>query len=383
MWSKTLVSFPTYTFLLFTPLTLLIQLVSTSTARISSRTKRFLAFPLLLSLILIPPNFYCDLFLFNFTYASVGIVVFFRYFDLFFFSPWFYNTEVYTSLEAIKNDALLIVRNLTTSKITSTKSSDQVETARPPTQKGFAPHIVSSFVLVPVILAWHLIHDAIGRYCMTLTAEKVFRFSQVEYFLFGLLSCLYIQASIEFSALLISFWWTLLFNGGRYDTREWHSAFDNPWISTSLSELWSRRWHQAFRSMWVSLVFKPLRILIQSKLKKDFPRLAQVLELTIPTLGVFVISGIIHEYLAYVAMYHTWTPGHQLFFFTMQALGMIVERFFFQNYLLIKESHLLRRIWGLGYIYFTLPYFLRCFVEVESWNVHKEFPSLIKIIFAI
>ncbi|KAK0495600.1 hypothetical protein EDD18DRAFT_1254616 [Armillaria luteobubalina] len=38
----------------------------------------------------------------------------------------------------------------------------------------------------------------------------------------------------------------------RQDPRSWPPLFDDPWLSTSLSQFWARRWHQALKHTYVS-----------------------------------------------------------------------------------------------------------------------------------
>ncbi len=44
----------------------------------------------------------------------------------------------------------------------------------------------------------------------------------------------------------------------RQDPSEWPPLFDDPWLSTSLSQFWARRWHQVFKHTYVSFGGVPL-----------------------------------------------------------------------------------------------------------------------------
>ncbi|CAG8609705.1 28922_t:CDS:2, partial [Dentiscutata erythropus] len=109
-----------------------------------------------------------------------------------------------------------------------------------------------------------------------------------------------------------------------YDRNEWHFLFNNPLISTSLTEFWSIRWHQAFREIFVSFAYKPLRRLTINKIRplfgKDYQKIGIIIEKLIPIMGVFFISGIMHEYIVLAVMYQFWKPGEQLLFFMLQAI---------------------------------------------------------------
>ena len=89
---------------------------------------------------------------------------------------------------------------------------------------------------------------------------------------------------------------------------DWPPLMDRPWLSTSLHEFWGRRWHQMMR--------RPLAILGGIPGEWIAGRVGMVL-------GVFIASGLFHEFSAYVL------PGHLdhrvTLFFTLQAVGILAE----------------------------------------------------------
>lgn len=60
----------------------------------------------------------------------------------------------------------------------------------------------------------------------------------------------------------------------------WPPAFDNPWLSSSVTKGWAKRWHQLFRDVCISLGGKPIFVL--------FGRGGSVL-------GTFLISAVLHH----------------------------------------------------------------------------------------
>ncbi|KAK0183843.1 hypothetical protein F5146DRAFT_988778 [Armillaria mellea] len=89
------------------------------------------------------------------------------------------------------------------------------------------------------------------------------------------------------------------------DPTEWPPLFDDPWLSTSLSQFWARRWHQALKHTYVSF---------------GVPAAGRVGVV----LGSFTASALIH-YLG------VWGMGHRAQFwdsgclFLVSALGVLVE----------------------------------------------------------
>jgi alginate O-acetyltransferase complex protein AlgI len=82
-----------------------------------------------------------------------------------------------------------------------------------------------------------------------------------------------------------------------------------PLASTSLAEFWGKRWNTAFNTLAHTLVFRPL---------------ARHGGVTGGTLGVFLVSGLVHE--AVISLPARAGYGLPTAYFFMQSLGILLER---------------------------------------------------------
>ncbi|KAF9923872.1 hypothetical protein FBU30_006082 [Linnemannia zychae] len=101
-----------------------------------------------------------------------------------------------------------------------------------------------------------------------------------------------------------------------------------PGFATSPSEFW-RQWHHLFQYIWVDLGFHPTLHLLRKHVtgKSKNRQLAKGLELVLPVMGVFLMSGLMHEYMM-VGMWHV-RPGHMTLFFLIQGAGTILSKAIF------------------------------------------------------
>ncbi|KAG2226207.1 hypothetical protein INT45_003352 [Circinella minor] len=141
-----------------------------------------------------------------------------------------------------------------------------------------------------------------------------------------------------------------------YDFVQRDPLFDRPWLSTSLHDLWSRRWHQIFRWAFQGLVYDPIRAM--------FPKKKQ-LGRALGTLGVFLISGLMHDYiLAAMFGYSEFLsrPGiawFQTVFFLLQGLATIVSS---QN--IFRIHPVLGGILTWIFILYTCPLFIEPYLRI-------------------
>ncbi|KAF9097830.1 hypothetical protein BGX29_007901 [Mortierella sp. GBA35] len=98
-----------------------------------------------------------------------------------------------------------------------------------------------------------------------------------------------------------------------------------PGFATSPAEFW-RQWHHLFQYIWVDLGFHPVKHLLRKHVsgKTKNRQLADVLEMTLPVMGVFLMSGLQHEYMM-VGMWHV-RPGHMTAFFLIQGAATILSK---------------------------------------------------------
>ncbi|KAL0095029.1 hypothetical protein J3Q64DRAFT_1829480 [Phycomyces blakesleeanus] len=90
--------------------------------------------------------------------------------------------------------------------------------------------------------------------------------------------------------------YVLYYEGGSYSSKEWRPLAKNPILAKSLNEFWAPRWHRIARSPMVNLVYKPVYDFSKrffSKFIKNPAPLARAAGV----FGVFVISGVMHEFI--------------------------------------------------------------------------------------
>ncbi|RUS15256.1 hypothetical protein BC937DRAFT_92693 [Endogone sp. FLAS-F59071] len=108
---------------------------------------------------------------------------------------------------------------------------------------------------------------------------------------------------------------------------------NHPYLATSLHNFWSHRWHQIFRRTWTSVAFQPVHRFVQTRLNPQLTKLGilqtqiDVLALACAILSVFVVSGLMHEYIALAALgKNRYIPGEQLLFFSLHGLAVVIEK---------------------------------------------------------
>jgi hypothetical protein len=90
---------------------------------------------------------------------------------------------------------------------------------------------------------------------------------------------------------------------------QWPPLFQAPWLATSLSDFWGMRWHQLFKRPFIVCGAKPAA--------RFFGRAGGVL-------GVFFISGVMHDLGVWGAGIGT-EPSSVTLFFLMMGVGCVLE----------------------------------------------------------
>lgn len=112
----------------------------------------------------------------------------------------------------------------------------------------------------------------------------------------------------------------------RHNPTSWPPLFDDPWLSVSLHEFWSKRWHQLLRQTFLVMGGYPLAFIFSLPFGGPRSRtsMASTARMAGFILGTFTASGLFH----YWAMYAMGrgTDLHCLLFFVMQAVGVGLER---------------------------------------------------------
>ncbi|KAF8985529.1 hypothetical protein BGZ46_003818 [Entomortierella lignicola] len=98
-----------------------------------------------------------------------------------------------------------------------------------------------------------------------------------------------------------------------------------PGFATSPAEFW-RQWHHLFQYIWVDLGFKPVHHVLRKHISPRIPnrKVAEAIELIIPVFGVFLMSGLMHEFMV-MGMWHA-RPGGMTSFFLLQGAGTIISK---------------------------------------------------------
>ena len=91
---------------------------------------------------------------------------------------------------------------------------------------------------------------------------------------------------------------------------QWPPLFDDPWLSTSLTELWGRRWHQMLREQVLTLGLRPFGYL--------FGRFGGLI-------GAFLISGVFHD-IELRAFGRGGNTVALVGFWVMSSVGVVLER---------------------------------------------------------
>ncbi|KAF8313880.1 hypothetical protein DL93DRAFT_1139044 [Clavulina sp. PMI_390] len=116
----------------------------------------------------------------------------------------------------------------------------------------------------------------------------------------------------------------------------WPPLFDNPWISTSLHDLWGRRWHQLLRRSCLIAGGYPLATVVaritsiakgNSSSNPDKKSLGRIsLHPTPVAIGTLLTSGILHHW-DYYAQRSGRMPGFStIAFFSAQGAALALER---------------------------------------------------------
>lgn len=98
-----------------------------------------------------------------------------------------------------------------------------------------------------------------------------------------------------------------------------------PGLATSPRVFW-QQWHHLFQYIWVDLGAKPTYHFLHKYVTPNTKnkKLAKTAERILPVMGVFLMSGLMHEYM----MIGMWQirPGHMTAFFLIQGTGTIVSQ---------------------------------------------------------
>ena len=114
---------------------------------------------------------------------------------------------------------------------------------------------------------------------------------------------------------------------------QWPPLFDDPWLSTSLTELWGRRWHQMMREQLVKAGVQPFGYL--------FGRLGGLF-------GAFFLSGVFHD-IEFRSLGRGGNSVVIIGFWVMNSLGVVLERLWMKR-TGRRVGGVWGRIWTFGWL---------------------------------
>ncbi|KAF9582095.1 hypothetical protein BGW38_000650 [Lunasporangiospora selenospora] len=168
--------------------------------------------------------------------------------------------------------------------------------------------------------------DAVPFSLSFLTFEQIQTFSLVPSLLVKIGVSALIIFDISFANYTIMIIWAALSGNLIHDT-EWTLVRHYfPGLATSPSEFW-RQWHHLFRYIWVDLGFKPTHHIFRKYVtrgRKVKSPVLKALEKILPIMGVFFMSGLMHEYIV-IGMWHA-RFGPMTAFFLIQGAGTIISK---------------------------------------------------------
>ncbi|KAF9193830.1 hypothetical protein BGZ51_002153 [Haplosporangium sp. Z 767] len=180
-------------------------------------------------------------------------------------------------------------------------------------------------VYLPRWLFYAVLMDLLPFFMSFFTFEQIQSFSLIPSLLIRVPVAAMVIFDISLANYTIMIIWATITGDLIRDT-EWTLVRHYfPGFATSPAEFW-RQWHHLFKYIWVDLGFKPVHHLLRKHVTPNLSnkKIAKGLELVLPVMGVFLMSGLMHEYMM-VAMWHV-RPGHMTAFFLLQGAATIVSK---------------------------------------------------------
>ncbi|KAF8316131.1 hypothetical protein DL93DRAFT_2227042 [Clavulina sp. PMI_390] len=120
------------------------------------------------------------------------------------------------------------------------------------------------------------------------------------------------------------------------DPSDWPPLFDDPWISTSLHDLWGKRWHQLFRRSVLLVGGHPFATIVNwftpagklgSSASDDGAKVKRSpLHPAAVAMGAFLASGLLHTWDSYAQRNGRMPGALTIAFFAAQGVALAVER---------------------------------------------------------
>ncbi|OZJ04283.1 hypothetical protein BZG36_02584 [Bifiguratus adelaidae] len=380
------VSFAAFSGLFFGLEAALWLLLTLRTEKVSSRTKRVIAVPLLLGVLFVPAIFSCPLRGFELTYSAFGIGSILRLVDLYWIIPRREGRQVYLSPDQLSVEAWAPLRR------TKGRDGTAKSTAAEQEAEGriSASDKKSIWRLAVSVLVWYFATDVLGSWLMTFGAQEVVDLvaKYPAYFaLWSLIAMAGVACVFNLYGRVSQLCYILFsLRTLHYDPDEWPLVMPHPYLATSISDFWSKRWHQIFRRTWVSFAYKPVLRSTQAFAKlyahhiPSARHLIASMSSALASLSVFAVSGFMHEYIALVSFQREYyKPGRQMLFFVSHGLAVVFEAIVSQSFTLsFPGRKLLGWIWVMAFGYWTFPWFFQPYMRDQIWHILSHHPTVCK-----
>ncbi|KAG0026348.1 hypothetical protein BGZ82_009525 [Podila clonocystis] len=176
--------------------------------------------------------------------------------------------------------------------------------------------------------AFHLASVELTIFILSfVTLDQIRDMSFVLRYLVHFCLALRIISFISLCYYSIMFVWALL-TGQLIDDTDWtYVRHGFPLFAISPDDFW-KRWHHLFQFIWVDLGMKPTRMLVRKYItdkKLAHHTTATALEMALPVMSVFVLSGLMHEYMI-LATWPGSSAGYMMAFFLVQGVATIASK---------------------------------------------------------
>ncbi|KAI9486459.1 MAG: hypothetical protein EXX96DRAFT_549131 [Benjaminiella poitrasii] len=334
----------------------------------STPVKRIIATPLVIADIAFPIFFRNDG-SWNMLGVTILFMAFLRFLDLFLVAPAVQGVEAYATMKFLRDEFWSCLRTFPKNK------EEEKKFVKDRKFYHLIPHFIFHALLSDIIVAWFTTFK-------TDEFMDMYHNRPAFFFFFFCMVLVAMPAGFTANGYLLQLVYVLIFEKGSYCKAQWRSLMRYPICATSLGDIWSERWHQALKSTWHQLPFNEIRFLTERFFIKRNSRSAKRLGIMAGALSVFMMSGLLHEYLSYVhigyAKYKQFM-GEELSFFTIHGIAVMIEKFVSrackgQKWTTSPIVMILRRAWTLGFACYTIPLFLRSFMYWDAWHASPFFP---------
>ncbi|KAF9305838.1 hypothetical protein BGZ74_008710 [Mortierella antarctica] len=288
-------------------------------------------------------------------HAGVCISTFMRMFDLYFVTPWRIGREPVLDFDEWRREMWRPFRNICVKDKMKQDTEDkktiepkvigglQQQQRRYNTRQSQHENAVPSVAKhgSPPAPQRTLCHWTfyLPRYIFYMTTVEVttfvFSFMTVEqiqslsiiprfFVLLSLAICIICFISLWYYSNMFA--WAIL-TGGLIDDTDWtYVRHGFPLFATSPDDFW-KRWHHLFQYIWIDLGLKPTKMLLRKYVTGKnmvHHRTAAVLEMALPVMSVFVLSGLMHEYMFMT----TWPDyaGYMMAYFLIQGVATLASK---------------------------------------------------------